>query len=205
MKAAWTIGVLASVMLGGALIGGYWTPQREPEDSSALRGQALDTSQVEEREPAPDFRLPDLAGKSVTLSDYRGKVVFLNFWATWCGPCRSENPALVELRNTYGADRVVIVGIAIGENGSESQVKARLEGFAARFGINYALYYDRHYDLAGRMHEISPFLPYVPSTLIFDGRGQVQKTHRGLPRGDSGQPDPLSVFRRDIEELLGRS
>lgn len=139
------------------------------------------------------------------LDEYRGKVVLVNFWATWCGPCRYEIPALVELRNTYGADRVVIVGIAIGENGSESQVKARLEGFAARFGINYALYYDRHYDLAGRMHEISPFLPYVPSTLIFDGRGQVQKTHRGLPRGDSGQPDPLSVFRRDIEELLGRS
>lgn len=136
------------------------------------------------------------------LDQHRGKVVLVNYWATWCGPCRFEIPALVELRGIYGADRVAIVGIAIGENGTEAEVKKRLEDFAGRFGINYSLYYDPDYSVAKVMHELSPFLPYVPSTLIFDGKGVVRETHRGLPRGDSGQPDPLAVFRRDIDRLL---
>lgn len=145
--------------------------------------------------PAADF----------DLDQHRGKIVLINFWATWCGPCRYEIPAIVKLREAFGADRVVIVGIAIGENGTEAEVKARLEKFAARNSINYALYYDRDYALANRMHAVSPFLPYVPSTLIFDGQGRIQQTHRGLPRGDSGQADPLSVFRRDIQKLLDQS
>jgi len=161
-------------------------------DSSESRAGEAPAAAVR---PAAEFHLEQL----------RGKVVLVNFWATWCGPCRYEIPALVELRKAYGADRVAIVGIAIGETGSEGEVKQRLAKFAARYGINYAVYYDREYDLASRMHELSPFLPYLPSTLIFDGQGRVQRTHRGLPRGDAAQPDPLSVFRRDIEELLGEA
>ena len=136
------------------------------------------------------------------LDQHKGKVVLVNFWATWCGPCRYEIPALVELRRAYDEDDLVIAGIAIGENGSEAQVVERLEKFAASQGINYSLYHDRDYVVAKKMNEISSFLPYVPSTLIFDAQGKVQITHRGLPHSASGPSDPLTVLRGDVERLL---
>ncbi|MFH1572048.1 MAG: TlpA disulfide reductase family protein [Gemmatimonadota bacterium] len=139
------------------------------------------------------------------LKAYRGKVVLVNFWATWCGPCRFEIPALVELRKSFSPDQVVIVGIAIGENGSESQVKARLEKFASERGLNYPVYYDLDYELANYFNARSTFLPYVPSTLIIDQQGEIRQTHRGLPQGDGGKPDPLTAFGRDIRRLLKQS
>ncbi|MGD0801785.1 MAG: TlpA disulfide reductase family protein [Terracidiphilus sp.] len=62
--------------------------------------------------PAPEFTLEDLSGKKVSLSDYKGKALLINFWATWCGPCQIETPWLIELRNQYAARGFEIVGIS---------------------------------------------------------------------------------------------
>jgi thiol-disulfide isomerase/thioredoxin len=62
---------------------------------------------------APDFSVPDLSGQMLQLSGYRGKVVLLNFWATWCAPCRSEIPRLVDLQNEYDREGFEIVGISL--------------------------------------------------------------------------------------------
>jgi cytochrome c biogenesis protein CcmG/thiol:disulfide interchange protein DsbE len=62
--------------------------------------------------PAPDFALEDLAGKKVSLSSYRGKAVLINFWATWCGPCKIETPWLIDLRNQYAAQGFEILGVS---------------------------------------------------------------------------------------------
>ena len=188
MKAAWTIGVLASVMLGGALIGGYWTPQREPEDSSALRGQALDTSQVEEREPAPDFRLPDLAGKSVTLSDYRGKVVFLNFWATWCGPCRFEAPSLQRLYERMAGEDFEILAVSLDDR------KEVIRSFAVQYDLHFPILWDQDQKVS-RLYGVTG----VPFSVLIDRRGQIVFTIFGAREWDS------NLWIESIENVLAEA
>jgi thiol-disulfide isomerase/thioredoxin len=82
--------------------------------------------------PAPDFTLETLDGKSVSLSSLRGKAVVVNFWATWCGPCKIETPWLVEMQNQYGAQGLQIVGVAMDDSGKDEIAK-----FAKNMGMNY--------------------------------------------------------------------
>jgi thiol-disulfide isomerase/thioredoxin len=86
---------------------------------------------VRNPDPAPDFKLTGLDGKPVTLADSKGKVLLLNFWATWCGPCRAEIPDLVELQNKY-KDRLQILGLVVDDDDQDA-----IQKFVAEFGINY--------------------------------------------------------------------
>ena len=81
---------------------------------------------------APDFTLQDLNGRTVHLSDYRGKAVVLNFWATWCPPCRMEIPWFIDLQKQYGAQGLQVLGVSLDEGG-----RAVVEKFAQQRGINY--------------------------------------------------------------------
>jgi thiol-disulfide isomerase/thioredoxin len=81
---------------------------------------------------APDFTLTSLEGKNISLTDYRGKAVLLNFWATWCGPCKIEMPWFVELQNQYGAQGLQIVGVAMDDSSKEDIAK-----FVKDMGVNY--------------------------------------------------------------------
>ena len=81
----------------------------------------------------PDFSIQDINGKTITPADWAGKVVLINFWATWCGPCRSEIPELIEFQKHY-ADELVIVGLSVDE-GSPADVKK----FVAENGMNYTV------------------------------------------------------------------
>src|SRR3979411_1046543 len=72
---------------------------------------------VKERKPAPDFALKDASGKTVTLKDYRGKVVLLDFWATWCHGCKQEIPWFSEFERTYSAKGFAVVGVSMDEGG----------------------------------------------------------------------------------------
>jgi thiol-disulfide isomerase/thioredoxin len=82
--------------------------------------------------PAPDFKLESLDGRTVSLSEFKGKAVLVNFWATWCGPCKIETPWLVELQNQYGAQGLQIVGVAMDDSGKDEIAK-----FAKDMGVNY--------------------------------------------------------------------
>lgn len=81
---------------------------------------------------APDFELPAIDGKSIRLADYRGKTVLLNFWATWCVPCKLEMPWFMEFQKKYGSQGLVILGIAIDD-------PAAVQKFAEKLGVNYTL------------------------------------------------------------------
>lgn len=96
--------------------------QAAPE-TSALLNQA-----------APDWTLKDLDGKKVSFSQFKGKVVVIDFWATWCGPCLTEIPGYIELQNKYGKDGLVIVGISL------DSIKAKeVAKFAKKKGMNYTV------------------------------------------------------------------
>jgi thiol-disulfide isomerase/thioredoxin len=82
--------------------------------------------------PAPDFTLQTLDGESMRLSDLRGKAVLLNFWATWCSPCKIEMPWFIELQKQYGSQGLQIVGVAMDDSGKEDIAK-----FAKDMGVNY--------------------------------------------------------------------
>ena len=83
---------------------------------------------------APDFSLESLDGKTMRLSDLRGKAVLLNFWATWCGPCKIEMPWFVELQNRYASQGLQIVGVAMDDASKEDIGK-----FAKEMGVNYPI------------------------------------------------------------------
>ncbi|MBA3913279.1 MAG: TlpA family protein disulfide reductase [Acidobacteriales bacterium] len=109
--------------------------------------------------PAPEFSLESLQGKTVHLSDYRGKAVLLNFWATWCEPCKVEMPWFVELQKKYGADGLQIVGIAM-----DDASPADIEKFAKQMGVNYPVLIGK--EAVGQQYGGVPFLP----TTFYIGR-----------------------------------
>lgn len=121
------------------------------------------------RQMAPDFTLPDSTGAPVKLSDFRGKVVLLNFWATWCAPCRTEIPWFTEFQRTHGAGFAVL-GISLDDDGWKS-VKPYIE----EKKLNYPV-------MLGNDEMIRRYagVQALPATLIIDKSGRIAATHVGL-------------------------
>lgn len=118
--------------------------------------------------PAPDFNLLDTGGKPVSLNDFRGKVVLLNFWATWCTPCRKEFPELVK---TYagGNGDVVVIGINMQEN------RDQVREFADEFGAEFPILIDPKAEVADAYRLLG-----LPSTYFIDQQGVLREQHFGL-------------------------
>lgn len=126
--------------------------------------------------PAPDFTLKTIDGKTLKLSDLRGKAVLLNFWATWCAPCKIETPWIVDLQNQYGAQGLQVVGVSMDDEGDTDDVKK----FANELHMNYPIL--RGTEDVGNEYGGLEFLP----TTYFVGRdGNVTGRVLGLKgRGD---------------------
>jgi thiol-disulfide isomerase/thioredoxin len=139
---------------------------------------------VRNPDPAPEFKLAGFESKPLSLADFRGKVVLLNFWATWCGPCRAEIPDLVELQKKY-KDQLQIIGLVVDDDDQEAVKK-----FITEFGINYPV--------ALSTDEIR--LQYggvaaLPTSFVIDAQGRVVQKHEGLR-------DPV-LYEVEIRSLLG--
>ena len=103
--------------------------------SVAVLGAASPTLKREaERKKAPDFELQDGEGKTVHLSDYQGKVVLIDFWATWCGPCKAEIPWLIELSKKYQDEGLVVLGISMDSDGWTT-----VKPFVEKMGVSYPI------------------------------------------------------------------
>jgi thiol-disulfide isomerase/thioredoxin len=119
--------IVVAVVVAAMLYFGYHAAQR-----SSAHASDTNFSGIHKAAPAPDFTLESLDGKSVRLSDLRGKAVLLNFWATWCAPCKIEMPWFVELQNEYRSQGLQIVGVAMDDSSKEDIAK-----FAKDMGVNY--------------------------------------------------------------------
>ena len=119
---------------------------------------------------APDFTLESLDGKNVRLSDLRGKAVLLNFWATWCGPCKIETPWLVELQKQYGSQGLQVIGVAMDDSSKEDIAK-----FAKEMGMNYPV-------LIGKeaVGDAYGGVPALPETFFIGRDGKIVGKIMGL-------------------------
>ena len=131
---------------------------------------------------APAFTLTDLNGKPVSLADFRGKVVVLDFWATWCPPCKKEIPDFISLQQEYGSRGVQIVGIALDE-------PDKVAAFAKQNGMNYPV-------LLGTESISAKYggIDGIPTTFVIDKKGKIVSRFEGFR--------PRSVFETEIKKLL---
>ncbi len=117
---------------------------------------------VSQTDSAVDFRLADLNGKKISLSDFRGKVVFLNFWATWCAPCRVEMPAMQKLHSRFKGQNFAMVAV----NLQESARKVR--DFVERYKLTFTVLLDSHGEVGSRFA-----VRALPTTFILDKSGRI--------------------------------
>ena len=153
--------------------------------------------------PSAHYQLKDPRGRTLDLRDYRGKVVLLNFWATWCGPCRYEIPYLVELRKAYPQDKVAIIGVSL-DRGDQAEVLPLLARFAEHTKINYPIIHDGEFELIREFFKGDMSTLGVPMTFLFDRQGKLQKTHVGVPQ-DAAGADPGTILAADVDAILGAS
>ena len=123
-----------------------------------------------DRKPAPEFSLKDADGRTVTLADYKGKVVLLNFWATWCGPCKIEIPWFIDFEQKYKDRGFAVLGISMDEEGWEI-VKPYIE----KNKMNY-----RNMMGTDTVAQLYGGVDALPTTFLIDASGKIASTHVGL-------------------------
>ena len=122
--------------------------------------------------PAPDFTLPSLEGRNLRLKEQLGNVVLLNFWATWCGPCKQEMPHLNRLYEKYRASGFVLLGVNIDDD------TRRAGELAAKLGLKFPVLFDTQKNVS-RLYDVAS----MPATVIVDRDGRVRHLHRGYRDG----------------------
>ena len=172
LRVGWALVALLSPILAGAT-----SPRQEQQSDNVIRF-------VRNPDAAPDFKLDDLDGKPLTLASSRGKVILLNFWATWCGPCREEIPDLIGLQTKY-KDRLQIIGISVDDDDA-SVVKKVVD----ETGINYPVAM-----ASPEVRMAYGGIGALPTSFVLDLEGRVVQKHEGLR-------NPL-LYEIEVRALLG--
>jgi peroxiredoxin len=154
-------GALASLVVLAALMVGC---------SSGSTQENAGEKAIQDRKPAPDFMLTDAKGALIKLSDYKGRVVLLNFWATWCGPCKIEIPWFVEFQNKYKDRGLAVLGVSMDEDGWQT-----VRPFIAAQNMNYRVAIGTD-QVTRRYGGIAS----LPTTFIIDQEGKIAAVHIGL-------------------------
>ena len=154
----------------------------ESHPSQFLNGN--ETTVNIDAEKAPDFTLFTLTGEEVKLTNYKDKIVILDFWATWCGPCRRGIPDLVSIQKEY-KDDVIVIGISLDQQSTQHKIQS----FIDHFGINYPI-------VLGTIDVVVAYgnIQAIPTSFVIDTRGNIVKKHVGLV--------PKETIVKEITSLL---
>ena len=147
-----------------------------------LLGACSSSGAIEVGKKAVEFTLNDINGNKVSLSNYSGKVVILDFFADWCPPCRQEVPDFIELEKQYGGQGFSMIGIALVDRNAAKT-------FSDKMGINYPILIDDE-NVSAAYGPIRS----IPTTFVIDKEGKIAKVYIGYR--------PKDVFEKDIKELL---
>lgn len=171
---------MLAVIFGLGIIGCKKNVKVEPSNVNKTKASVEKT---ESAETAPNFDLTSTNGKSIKLSDYRGKVVIVDFWATWCPPCRKGIPDLIELQKEFRND-LVVIGVSL-----DQDTKSDVVPFIKKYGINYPIVY-------GNNQVIMDYgsINAIPTSFIIDKNGKIVDKHIGLV--------PKSEYVNKIKEIL---
>ena len=134
---------------------------------------------------APDFTLNSNQGKNLRMSDLRGQVVMVNFWASWCGPCRQEMPKLEELYQRYKKAGFTVLGVNVEEDNKEAKRLLK------EVKVDFPILYDTK-SLASKLYKVDA----MPTTVIVDRSGKMRYLHRGY------KPGYENHYRKQIKELI---
>lgn len=127
-------------------------------------------------EAAPGFALPAEGGRQVSLADFRGKVVLINFWATWCGPCRKEMPVLEQLNREFGKRGVALVGVNVEPDSSG------VADYLKSTPVSFPILFDTESKVS-KLYQVQG----MPNTVILDRTGKVRYIHRGYRPGEESE------------------
>ena len=163
-----TLAALAALSLITALL-------LAPQAALALRGG----------QAAPEIGLTDQSGHRIDLASLRGKVVLVDFWASWCGPCREELPVLERLYQTHQAAGLVVIGVSV------DQQVSNMTRFLERQPLTFPVVHDAEHAVAGRYEPTT-----MPSSYLIDRAGIVRHVHRGFRAADA------AVLEAEIRALL---
>jgi len=191
--------LLLAIALGGATL--VWTATRygravEPAraEASESTGEPVTLRFFRNPAAAPQFVARDLEGHELSSASLRGKVVIINFWATWCGPCRAEIPDLVALQDKY-RDRLQVIGISQDE--SPPEVVRR---FATKFHINYPVVM-----MTPELEKLFPGIGALPTSFIVDRESRIVQKHVGMLRAATTELETRSLaglpVNASIEEV----
>ena len=143
-----------------------------------------------EGQPAPDFALKSSTGENLRLSEFRGDVVMINFWATWCGPCRQEMPLLDELHNRYERVGFNLLGVNIDDD------SRRAMQMIDELGVDFPVLFDDRKEVS-ELYDVET----MPVTVLVDREGTVRYVHLGYKPGDEDTYLGQGAFRYCVSEL----
>ncbi len=147
-----------------------------------LLGACSNSGAIEVGKKSIEFTLSDINNNRVSLADYKGKVVILDFFADWCPPCRQEIPDFIALEKQYGGKGFSMIGVALVDRGAAKE-------FSGKMGINYPILIDD-----GNVSAAYGPIRSIPTTFVIDKEGKIRKIYIGYRTKD--------VFEKDIKELL---
>ncbi len=178
-----TIAILFAIVSSGYLVGVSMEADHIGAHSESVAQSA--GLEIKEKSIAPEFMLPDLSGGEVKLSDYRGQWVFINFWATWCGPCVVEMPMMNRLNKILEKEKFKMLAINM-----EDIDPDRVKKFVKKLKVDFDVLLDRQGEV-GRLYGVRS----IPMTYMVNPKGEVEAIANGMREWD----DPKMVqFFRDL-------
>ena len=179
------------LLVGALFLAAYFTiPACKPSVSKTNQAALAETAEAGSYGQYA-FSLPTIDGKPLELADYQGQVTLVNFWATWCGPCRLETPALVKMQRKYGDRGFAVIGIAV--QSEEQGVKE----FVQEFSVPYAIGIDTESEVSARYRLFA-----VPTSFLFSPEGKLIHTFTGYVREKQLEEQLQTLLgKRETEEV----